>query len=408
MGDLAIIEKYPDSWRLDHSDFGDVRATTYAKGVIREFAKIADDPIQVRSMVKVDVEGKGVSGFLPILYHPKAQYWDDVDKGIIATKFYEDAKYFERSWMSFRVGDEVRVMIRDGKPYAVVGFYDGVPRIGENIIKRETGDPYWLDCDKRADYLFQDYGPDVRPLKLLRPCERILINETTNNYSDQDGGYLNSFGYYRLEKVESVYSGPSAPVPAGWRWVEQLRATLHKWISGEVLVSETEIKDISYRYLIGVGPILYLLDTKTTRTKQTYSSTSVDEPELDQYNIVTSSSIRTDYFLYGVVEYPDNVTNFYSLVNSYLGQTFPNPPTSPPPNSYDVSTGDNGMFAAIYTKELYDKAKNGKAIPSEFVRQTNFPSITPNLNGVDDPDLGIFVRPHTKAELQAAGMWPNS
>jgi len=135
MGEFAANEKYPDSYRLDHQDFEDVGRTTFAKGVIKEFDKISDVPLKVRSMVKVEIEEKGVSDFIPLFYHPKKRYWDDEEKGIKATDFNQEKKYFEQAWMSFRKDDEVRVILREGEPYAVVGFYDGKPKIGEDIIK---------------------------------------------------------------------------------------------------------------------------------------------------------------------------------------------------------------------------------------------------------------------------------
>jgi hypothetical protein len=134
MTDIIVNEKYPDSLRIDHPDFGDVSRTTFAKGVITEFQQVADDPIEVLSMVKVEVGGLGESAdYLPLFYHPKAQYWDGED--VLAQDFDEETGAFKQAWMSFRAGDEVVVMFKEGQPVAVVGFADGTPRIGENLIQ---------------------------------------------------------------------------------------------------------------------------------------------------------------------------------------------------------------------------------------------------------------------------------
>ena len=37
--EMTVIEKYPDSRRLDHPNFGDVYKTTFAKGVITDFKR---------------------------------------------------------------------------------------------------------------------------------------------------------------------------------------------------------------------------------------------------------------------------------------------------------------------------------------------------------------------------------
>src|SRR5208337_4791137 len=201
---LAVLETNLNSWRLNHNDVRDVGQITYAKGVITDFNQVSDDPIQVSSLLKVQVEGLSESDYIPLFYHPKAKFWDCVDfvlssppwvpgggfgvepnPGPTGSYYFvpaqtfhpladkaavvpvwtpgittppesttpnpgsDDAKitapisdsYFEKAWMSFRVGDEVKVMIQappdggDPVPIAVLGFADGVPRIGEILFK---------------------------------------------------------------------------------------------------------------------------------------------------------------------------------------------------------------------------------------------------------------------------------
>ena len=147
--DLSLVEITENSWRLDHPDFGDVYKTTYAKGVITDFqqpddVEDPDDPFTVESMVKVEVEGGEESDFIPLFYHPKKGYWDDPDfwdDPVLAEDYDEEKGYFKKAWMSFRCGDEVVVMMREGKPVAVVGFADGYPRPAEDIFKLEMDSP---------------------------------------------------------------------------------------------------------------------------------------------------------------------------------------------------------------------------------------------------------------------------
>jgi hypothetical protein len=173
--EMSIFEKYPESRRLDHPNFGDVSKTTFAKGVIIDFEKIGDDPLTVKSRAKVDIGGD----WLPIFFNPKEQYWDGAD-GVLARDFDADGKYFKQAWQSFRGGDEVVVMLKEGKPVAIMGFADGVPRIGEDVVRLENL------SDPGTDYLFYlsmqtqdeatgvdslELGPDGKNLKLEKEHE---------------------------------------------------------------------------------------------------------------------------------------------------------------------------------------------------------------------------------------------
>ena len=168
---MDIFQKYPDSRRMDHLDFADVAKTTFAKGVIGDggdgtdsFFVTSSIPIQVQSMVRVEGDAWGVSDFIPLFYHPKANYWNDQPPSgswgtstrlipnvvsiwdhfnffyhrpfrAVATDYVPGSPgYFERAWQSFRCGDEVAVMLQEGVPIAVVGHADGVPRVGEDLM----------------------------------------------------------------------------------------------------------------------------------------------------------------------------------------------------------------------------------------------------------------------------------
>lgn len=64
MAVLSTFEKYPDSWRIDHPDFGDVCKTSFVKGVISEVKTDIGSPEVLEnlesvafSLVKVKVGG---------------------------------------------------------------------------------------------------------------------------------------------------------------------------------------------------------------------------------------------------------------------------------------------------------------------------------------------------------------
>ena len=159
MAPLFTFEKYPNSYRIDHPDFGDVYKTTYVKGVITDFEVTSFYCFRVKSMVKVSGDW-GESGYIPLFYHPKPQFWDDPN-GNLATDYNAAGGYFEKAWMSFRIGDEVVVMLKEGKPVAVVGFADGVPRIGENLIKIVTHPPTSPGWFYDSIIIFQCDPPNV-------------------------------------------------------------------------------------------------------------------------------------------------------------------------------------------------------------------------------------------------------
>ena len=183
--DIEVVEKYAPGKRLDFPDFGSVCKTTFAKGVIADFKKTNDDPITVASMVKVTVEGKGESDYIPLFYHPKKLYWDgkvivdgiSVDTGEVATNYSEGS--FTGSWRSFRIGDEVIVMLSEGKPVAVLGFADGKPKIGENILKVTSSFPdYYFHALVMPKVLYEgkEKGPDGKPLRLTLPVRDITLD----------------------------------------------------------------------------------------------------------------------------------------------------------------------------------------------------------------------------------------
>lgn len=311
---MEVIEKYPPSRRLDHPDFGTVCKTSFAKGTITDFEKISDDPITVKSRVKVTGDF-GESNYIPLFYHPKAQYWDGplAAPPVLATDFDEELGAFKQAWMSFRVGDEVAVMLKEGIPVAVLGFADGGPRIGENIF-RVSNDRDYLFNVFDTSYVFDSYdGPDKLDLGLSNKIDKTF---------------------------ERNYILPAVPV--GIHYYEQY-----------------------FKFI--VGPFMVVIRLQKTYYPQYY----IDVPA--RYNrditIFKSTEIYTKKLFDSIKDYD----SFYAA--AYIDGTI-------------ESIGGRQIFP------FYN-------IPTDSRSFVNF-------NRTEDVPwpCEVFTRPHTKAELQAAGMWP--
>jgi len=371
MTELAVVEKSPDSWRIDHPDFPTVCQVSYAKGVITDFKRPAvdnpDDPFRVESMVKVEIEGVGESDFIPLFYHPRKQYWDTEDHK--AQDINQDEKYFENAWMSFRVDDEVKVMLQDGKPFAVVGFLDGIPRIGEDIIRMmleaydDEAHKLYLQCSKQGEMYgnldSEGKGPDGMDLGLVNESEVIC-----------DTG------------IETTVIGPGP-------WEYDTQSTVYN--------------DKRYfEWLIIVGPIMYIFQAIGARNR--------------------SFSIYTPGTLYWV-SYPDgrwtewfyDVTMISVLAAPYtkklyeevkaLGQSH----SGMSPLDIDegfVWEGERGYFLEFPEFKYQDKFSvnlvNNENINHWSWRQPD------SIHETDPSKIKFYTRPHTKEELQTAGFWPGA
>ncbi len=192
MGPLEIISLFPNSYRAIHPNLGDVRDTTFAKGVIKDFKTTEDDPLTVVSMVKVDVPDAEESDFIPIFYLPKKYYWDTTEHD--AQDFNQEGNYHDNAWMNFQVGDEVLVMIKEGKPVAIIGFADRKPHIAENILKVAVAEDedqaddfplyfaafgYKQDGGPGCEYSRKEQGPDGNDLNLTRAFTGTLTDVQT-------------------------------------------------------------------------------------------------------------------------------------------------------------------------------------------------------------------------------------
>jgi hypothetical protein len=396
MADLTVKEKYPNSFRINHPDFGDVSKTTYAKGVITDFQVVSTDPFKVKSMVKVSGDW-GESGYILLFYHPKPKYWDPDSQ-----KLNEDNSY-EKAWMSFRGDDEVSVMLKEGTPVAALGFYEGGPRVGEDIFKLIADRTFWMQCSKAAEYASGDDGPDGKPLNLTLPCERIF---QTNKVIKTEWDH--GFEIYHLYRMDSVYLEPYDP-PSPGHWIlipimQDLTYTYRKALA-------TPDKYI-HHYLVPVGPILYCI--------QVFGALSGDyvvEERIDHVTGAYSPISLVAQLCYSAIDGSVIIdTRDEILAEAQADMADYN---AQPPETHEFNPTVDDLFnciavyAALYSKKLYNDTKNGATAP-EITKDTNctnfrqdYPGfyfqgqftvemfnklISPNTRMAD---AEIYVRPHT-------------
>jgi hypothetical protein len=410
---LIVKEKYDDSRRIDHPDFVDVSKTTFAKGVITEFQKIQDDPLVVESKVKVEIEGVGESDFIPLFFHPKAQYWDGDD--VTAQEFDEDEAMFKRAWMSFRGGDEVAVMLKEGVPVAVVGFADGVPRLGEDILKVDVGQGFFLCAQTREKYDAGESGPDGAPLKLLKECE--VIGAGTELVGEYDAGgqitnlWGGDFGSYEVEHREAGWIS-YMPVPA----YDSLVVYQNARRSTSYADSHVSTYKDEYYYLVPIGPFLFWINAHRTRaevkyTERTEYNNSKNHPFGEECICLTYADFRG----WGLSEVDVPHPECYVWAEAEARELDASWDFGPGmPDDYDiVYCYLDDTYVALYTEELFQRAKDAGSWenrPAEFVEQeASFEwssALNAAIKNMADIEFSMFARPHTKAELQDAGMWP--
>lgn len=386
---MGLYEKYADSVRLDHPDVADVRKTTYAKGVITDFKKIEDDPIQVEPMVKVKGDW-GESDYIPILCRPKAEYWDDPE-GKKALDFDPTKGFYAGSWQSFRVDDEVIALLQEGIPVAVLGFADGLPRIGEDVVKMTTKSIHafwdfpddehpdwpsrigsnWPDVFFRMNKVdFHDdaeKGPDGFDLRLLLEAERHDgPEETTYN------------GVVHVEIDPGAPYGTSHEDEGGG-WGDPLTYAFYSE-GGSSNFTKVAV------WTIIVGPIVYAIYGKFRESyswSDTYYRFDYDETytthhyyqKIHSYGI-TRLCVKAGIYKEGIIDKIAASINNYPDWNYLGGLTAP--------NWWPVEV--EGMVFQTDLTELF--------------------SYLPQFDVRSFDEVQWFVRPHTKAEQQEAGMWP--
>jgi hypothetical protein len=435
--DIEVMEKYAPGKRLDFPNFGEVCKTTFAKGTITDFEKISDDPITVKSRVKVTGDF-GESDYIPIFYHPKEGYWDDetADPPALATDFDEETGAFKKAWMSFRCGDEVVVMLKEDKPVAVVGFADGVPRVGEDVFQLEyntlggtsliyqwqgsripivgegSGYPY-----KGADYPAENMGPDSFSLGLKNEVLPICNNKEERDWSghfhpgDVEIGEMATL-HYEKQYLEWFFSlGPIAFVLQVL--VIKWQKTYHVWTWDSIPPGEWgwELDPESGHYVTSGGIDQWLMYPSIIGNK--LYSDNLKEEAIALGRSHEGEPLFVDDFiphfitgeiLAGAVsdEWMKNtfLKKFYRSGNVPLGGEPLSPrylPWLTPYWGYKMDIQWPGWTL------LEDFAVRLFFSYFGYVRTTFAPAV---LELPDAATLKIFTRPHTKAELEAHGLWP--
>jgi len=450
--ELSLVEVVEKSWRLDHPNFGDVYKTTFAKGVIKDFQKSADDPIEVEPLVKVEVEGVGESEFIPLFFHPKALYWDAED-GVLAQDFDQEKGYFKRSWMSFRGDDEVVVMLKEGVPVAVLGFFDGLPRIGENILKMEDYQQrypedylHYLNMDRHGEEDDEvdssEKGPDGLDLGLKKEIELVDGDPVT--------------------VVEDMTYGPDLSYPPwtgtywGLRWCNEGPPL---WGHFEVQNPPGDQSGLAGYEACLVSPQYDSVGDSPDYAKQGYSQ-SVETRKIKVcvfpvvvgpilyaiYVIMENSVVVKEYCRGEAAAYMPEVLDWANRGSTGFppwDSSVPPPLTGPVVSTQVLGTPDNYsdydiiIKAGIYTDDLLERtiaSVNGgdqrtasqivwnrpyfgaplwgyeiidwwPHAPEELVLQEE---LTSRFNTYYRPAIEnqrFYVRPHTKEELVEAGMW---
>ena len=437
MADLTYFQKYPKddedqsgtkSMRIDHPDFGNVLRCVYAKGVITDFEKVADDPIEVKSRVKVRIGDEEYDDFIPLFFHPKAQYWDDPGdppSPYAATDFNEEGKYFEKAWRSFRKGDEVAVLLQattdrlELTPKAVIAFADGVPRIGEAVVKIKL-----IDHDTTETFFYikhgdvgevygetdvEQLGPDGAPLKL--ELEAMSDDSGPETYSEAwqyDTPDYYSKNYNTHNTTGLPYLGTCACVE-----YELSEVRFH-------LVNQAS----SRRLFFFIGPLCvcfqYMWMDQPPRPYNQYVWTGCGW--IDSYN----TDVGLDCTASWIVNYvPHNFAlGNYDLVTplGYGAYT---------EWDYNVNSKTPKISTAIISKDELTDLLNTHTPKSPatawdedtwweeydgFTVQTTFGSYpedmasgwigVPYSGDIDYSLITAFVRPHSKEELITAEMWP--
>lgn len=375
-----IVQQYPapvdpdqdaaKSMRINYADWGDVYKGDIAIGVISDFEVIQEDPFQVNSRVKVKIGGGEESEFIPLFYHPKAKYWDDEEKDILATDFDEINKFFKQAWMSFRCGDEAVVKLRpteeggELKPYAVIGFADGVPRIGENIIKINDGYGKMVP----GEVYPSANGPDGLVLRIDQECEKIVL-ELYESYEELVGNFGGG-GFCIVTHSEILPWGLGLYYRRCWL----------DWYGKNCFLYRRHSAVQRVLYLAPVGPLLYVIRMETGGGHTYRTETTIT------FLRSTVSSLENPYPLedvpecYVIEEQPCNYPEYQDdddATTHYL----------------------DDVFVALYNKENLEAARSGNL--------DNFVTCGFDFPEYEFPDAPkIYVRPHTKEELVDAGMWP--
>lgn len=452
--ELKVWEKRPGERRIEHPDFPDVQETTFAKGIISDFKVSGTDPFRVEPLVKVVIGDKETDDYLPLFYKPKKGFWDN-PPDVGAQDFDPGTMAYKQAWQSFRCGDEVVVLLNNGEPKLVLGFYDNYPRIGEDVVKwvpHEGDPPEYGRVSQRANeenwghYSYpNDIGPDGLPLHLDREAEAVWSNVYywNDQYIPRYDMPRNGYGADILQ--DNRYKTPKHPRNWCPHYLIDDPEGNCIWGGGQCSQSDPNDRIIVIRYgevsentvgskcsahLVPVGPILYVVY-------------GIWEPYF-KYR----GSIGRSYYKMGRTMCDELIKWLETFQDAYpdwdkpgLAYTQTDPPIFEMLEDNTISLEEtnedmiliNQIKAGLYTEELYDAVLNGTLSPyiswtawqdNNWSRDVDYFQYAPDglywqwfgennlrYGGPLEDFIGhekdkLMTRPHTKAELISAGLWP--
>jgi hypothetical protein len=478
---LEIVEKYPAeppggaSLRLNHPDLSDVLTTDYCVGVISDFKVKSEDPFAVASMVKVKIDGKECDDYIPIFYHPKKGWWDD--RGFrdelgnlregekdynYATDFKmepgeddesEDYGYFEKAWMSFRCGDEVVVLLRPSspddpaselKPYAVVGFADGVHRPGENLFKW-TG--FWMglpDLGLYEGYLYafnslqQNFSSSGTPYNTY-PMGAIATNISGNGaYIIEEAPMPEGFDKEKVlvtKKNKTIDYLVEEIIQEEFGWYCVDRYIYDNWVMALFRHGSCYERHHNYDIYWTVGPLMFcqtLMTFYTLADGEFFLAVQhgsewdpadflrvmnppvwpewADDPVNLGFKPANITPCEWEGYL-PIPTHPEMDPWYYSNWPTYERdedcylQNF----TNFPDGSWGMWT--QPLYCAVYTPELWESPDTSKMFLQEndFFWFSLMPRWVPSSASGEylyPWTIEVFGPPHTKEELIEADMWP--
>ena len=118
------------NYRKNHKNFGEVQRTTFTKGKILDFGVEKENPIILADTAKVELEGGGATNYVPIFYHCKEDFYIQECAELNA-----DNGSLKCGAMAFEPDMEVKVMMHEASPVAIIGHADQTPRRCLDVIK---------------------------------------------------------------------------------------------------------------------------------------------------------------------------------------------------------------------------------------------------------------------------------
>jgi len=296
--------------------------------------------------------------------------------------------------------------------FAVCGFGAGLAS-WENFettwsesmdFRSGLGTGFWFDAQTYQIYDAGDLGPDGKTLNLLKECE--VIKADTKLISESDGRVGNLSLRIVLYAWTEIVNHPANP-PFAYAY-DMMNVWQYYIMTDTYENVHYETNTDYYYYLVPIGPLLFLIEASIIKHTETYSQ-EVGNPVVEEYARNIASAVIKIYSPVPV-DYPENIA--YCEAIAAEGNTDTTIIIRTIHDNTEVKHCSlSGLAAvALYTDELYQAAKDAGSLdnfPAGFSGVTFWmDSLYSTVHSKTDIDFSIFVRPHTKEELQAAGMWP--